>query len=72
MLTCTHASLIQCGQEIEGVGYTYADLPEVIQRYDPSVLKDGYNDLLDGEKIYFISNPALGLWSCRDRSTSDA
>ena len=35
------------------------------RRYDPKKLKDGWNTLPDGEKIFYISNPALGLWACR-------
>jgi hypothetical protein len=31
------------------------------------VLKDGYNKLSNGEEIYYISNPALGLWAFKDR-----
>ena len=52
-------------QEIEGVGYEYADLAESLSRYDPRQLKDGWNDLPDGERIYYIAKPALGLWACR-------
>jgi len=37
------------------------------QRYDPKKLSDGWNMLPDGEKIFYISNPALGLWACRSR-----
>ena len=33
-----------------------------IKKYNPKVLKDGYNTV-DGEEIYYISNPALGLWT---------
>jgi len=36
-------------------------------RYDPKVLKDEYNTLPDGEEIFFISNPAIGLWAVRER-----
>jgi len=54
-------------EEIEGVNFKYADLSEMIGRYDPEKLKDGFNTLADGEEIYFISNPALGLWSWKDR-----
>jgi len=36
---------------------------EAVKRYDPNQLKDGYNTLPDGEEIFYISNPALGLWS---------
>jgi nickel-dependent lactate racemase len=54
-------------QEIEGVNFKYADLKTMTQRYDPKKLKDGWNTLPDGEKIFYISNPALGLWACRSR-----
>ena len=39
----------------------------MLQRYDPRQLKDGLNTLPDGEEIFFISNPALGLWAYRGR-----
>ena len=48
--------------EIESVGYAAADYDEMIQRYDPKTLQYGANVLPDGEEIYFIPNPALGLW----------
>lgn len=54
-------------QEIESVGFNYARLDEMTLKYDPKVLKDGYNTLPDGEEIYYISNPALGLWAFKDR-----
>ena len=54
-------------QEIEGVNFHYADLKTMTQRYAPKKLKDGWNTLPDGEKIFYISNPALGLWACRNR-----
>jgi len=54
-------------QEIESVNFKYADLKTMTQRYDPKKLKDGWNTLPDGEKIFYISNPALGLWACRSR-----
>jgi hypothetical protein len=49
--------------EIEGVGYRYGDLQSMLRRYDPGKLKDGWNVMDDGERIYYISNPALGLWA---------
>ncbi len=52
--------------EVEGVGYSYAGLDEMQAKYDPSKLKDGWNDV-QGERIYYISNPALGLWAHRSR-----
>jgi nickel-dependent lactate racemase len=54
-------------QEIESVNFKYADLKPMIQRYDPAKLKDGWNTMPDGEKIFYISNPALGLWAYRGR-----
>ena len=54
-------------KEIEGVGFQFAELEEMQKRYNPSILKEGYNLLPDGEEIFFISNPALGLWAFRDR-----
>lgn len=48
--------------DIEGVGFRYADLQSVLARYNPAKLQDGFNTMPDGETIYYISNPALGLW----------
>ena len=53
--------------EIEGVNFTCGDLAQMTRRYDPGKLQEGYNDLPDGERIFYISNPALGLWACRKR-----
>jgi len=53
-------------QEIESVGFQYADLGEMMKKYNPAVLKDGWNEV-EGEEIYYISNPALGLWAYRER-----
>jgi len=55
--------------EIEGVGFSYADLNEMSRRYDPTKLVDGWNTAPDGERFYYISNPALGLWAYRGRFT---
>ncbi len=53
--------------EIEAVGYAAADYDRVSSRYDPHTLQYGYNTLADGEEIYFVPNPALGLWIDRER-----
>lgn len=53
-------------EEIESVNYNYADAGEMMKRYDPAKLNDGYNTMPDGEEIYYISNPALGLWSWKE------
>ena len=53
--------------EIEGVFYGYGDLDEVSGQYNPEELADGWNELDSGERIYYVSNPALGLWAYRGR-----
>ena len=53
-------------EEIESVGFEYGDLVEMSSTYDISTLKDGFNDV-NGERVFFVSNPALGLWSHRGR-----
>jgi len=54
-------------EEIESVHYRYGDLKEMMERYRPDKLREGFNTLPDGEEIFYISNPALGLWSWRER-----
>jgi len=54
-------------EEIESVNFSYAYLQEMLKKYDPGKLKDGFNKLADGEEIFYISNPALGLWASSDR-----
>lgn len=54
-------------EEIESVNFRYSDLNEMMKRYNPEKLKDGFNMMADGEEIFYISNPAVGLWSTKDR-----
>ncbi|MBN2355787.1 DUF2088 domain-containing protein [candidate division KSB1 bacterium] len=54
-------------EEIENVGFHYADLQTMLQKYPVVELQDGFNTMPDGEEIFYISNPALGLWAFRDR-----
>ena len=54
-------------QEIESVGFQWADYDEVTAKYNPEKLKDGFNTMPDGEEIFYISNPAIGLWAFKDR-----
>jgi nickel-dependent lactate racemase len=53
-------------EEVEGVGFNAAPLDEMLKRYDPKTLTDGINTLPDGEEIFYISNPALGLWALKE------
>jgi len=54
-------------KEIESVNFKYHDLAEMQKMYNPKKLNDGYNLMDNGEEIFFISNPALGLWSSKQR-----
>jgi hypothetical protein len=54
-------------EEIESVGYGYADLATMQARYDPAKLNEGWNELPDGQRIYYVSKPALGLWAHHSR-----
>jgi nickel-dependent lactate racemase len=51
--------------EVEGVGFAYLPYAEASKRYAPG--SDGYVTLPDGERVYCIGNPAVGLWADRSR-----
>jgi nickel-dependent lactate racemase len=53
-------------QEVEGVGFQYGEIDQMTRRYDPTKLEQGYNSV-DGEQVFFIGNPGLGLWAHRSR-----
>ncbi len=52
-------------EEIEKANFSYGEIDEMTRRYDPAKLKDGWNE--EPERLYFISNPAVGLWAYRQR-----
>lgn len=54
-------------EEIESVGFNYGDIDQMMRKYPPSELKEGFNTLPGGEEVFYISNPALGLWAFKDR-----
>jgi nickel-dependent lactate racemase len=53
-------------EEVEGVGFEYGDLKTMLACYDPQNLRYGYHRV-DGEDIFFIPNPGLGLWAYRGK-----
>jgi len=53
-------------EEIESVNFQFADLEVMMKKYDIRKLSDGYN-FVHGEEIFYISNPALGLWAFKGR-----
>jgi len=54
-------------EEIESVNFRYGELAPILARYDPAKMQDGFNILPDGEEVFYISNPALGLWATKER-----
>ena len=53
-------------EEIEKAGFQYGDLDEMLRRYPVKEMKDGMN-VINGEEVFYISNPALGLWALREK-----
>ena len=49
-------------EEVTSACFNYIPYSEIIKKYDPKTLQDGFNTV-DGEEIFYISNPALGLWT---------
>jgi nickel-dependent lactate racemase len=54
-------------EAIRSVGFEVGDLDATLRRYNPDKLKDGPNRLPDGEEIFYVSNPALGLWALKSQ-----
>ncbi|OGD22430.1 MAG: hypothetical protein A2W03_01575 [Candidatus Aminicenantes bacterium RBG_16_63_16] len=54
-------------REVESVGYRFSPLEPALERYDPALMKDGFNMLNDGEAVFYISNPGQGLWAVRSQ-----
>ena len=52
-------------QEIEPVGFEWGSLEEAYARYNVKELKPGWNTHGDGERFFFVPNPALGLWALK-------
>lgn len=64
--TITYAVKNITKEEISSVGFNAADYDETAKKYNPEKLSYGYNTV-DGEEIYYIPNPALGLWINREK-----
>lgn len=50
-------------ENIRSVGFEAGKLED----YPTDKLKDGFNRLPSGEEIFYISNPALGLWAMKSQ-----
>ncbi len=65
--TITYAPGHLSRAEIEQVGFQYADLGATLAKYPPDRLREGWNTLSDGNRIYFIPTPSAGLWATREK-----
>ncbi len=54
-------------EEIQSIGFNAVPYDVMANRYNPDLLKDGFNTMPDGEEIFYISNPALGLWAYKEK-----
>jgi len=61
----TYATKNLSREEIEGAAFDYMPFDGAVAKYNPNALKPGWN-VIDGEEVYFIENPALGLWALED------
>ena len=59
-------------EAVNGVSFRHAPLGDMARTYDPRKLREGYHRLESGEKVYFIRNPALGLWSANRFSLEES
>ncbi len=53
-------------EQVQRVGFDTMPYEQAASQYALPRLKDGHNTL-DGQPVFYISNPALGLWAHRDR-----
>jgi hypothetical protein len=52
---------------IEQVYFRYADIGQMVDRYQPERRQQGWNTTADGERFYFIPTPSAGLWATREK-----
>ena len=58
----TYCTELLSEDEVRGAAFDYIPYAEIVKKYDPAKLTDGFHTI-DGEEIFYISNPALGLWT---------
>ena len=58
----TYCTELLSEEEVRGAAFGYIPYAEIVKKYDPAKLTDGFHTV-DGEEIFYISNPALGLWT---------
>jgi hypothetical protein len=59
-------------EAVESVNFQYADLAATLDRYQPQLRQEGWNETADGERFFFIPTPSAGLWATREKLYSRA
>jgi len=54
-------------EEIRKVGYQHMPVEDAMDRYAPEQLDEGHTTGPDGEELFYVANPGVGLWSVADR-----
>lgn len=62
----TYCTKLLTEEEVRGVSFGYMPYDEAAEIYNPAELTDGYHTV-GNEEIFYISNPALGLWTAENR-----
>lgn len=62
----TYAAGKMSREQVVSLKYDYMKLDEALEKYDCAGMSEGFN-LVQGEEVFFVSNPALGLWTTRER-----
>jgi len=62
----TYATDRLTSKEVRSLNYAHMSLDAALAQYHPQNLTDGWNTV-NGEQVFYISNPSLGLWTTRDR-----
>lgn len=53
-------------EQVLSIKYDYRPIEEALAMYRVDHLKDGFNTV-DGEEIFYVGNPSLGLWTTKNR-----
>ena len=48
--------------EVKSVHFDYLPYDQAVAKYRPQELQEGFN-VVDGEELFYVNNPALGLWA---------
>ena len=60
------------GKRSKAWAIEYADLGEMLTRYAPAAMKEGWNTMPDGEEVFYITTPSAGLWATKAKLNDPA